>query len=369
MKTKEKTRREPLFHIVKRSDIKSTKAWLIRLIAGLIAFLLCGIVGAIMTGGEFLGFYANLFKGAFGSSRRVLNLFQGIAILLCISLAVAPAFRMKFWNIGAEGQVLVSGLACAACMMFLGGKMPDAVLILIMAAASIGAGIIWSVIPAIFKAQWNTNETLFTLMMNYIAMNLVGFCINLWVPSGSGVVGILQHGNFPKIGGYAYILNIIIVAVLTALVYVYMRFSKHGYEVSVVGESENTAKYIGINVKKVIIRTMILCGAICGIAGLLLVGGSSFTITKDIVAGRGFTAILVAWLARFNPIVMFIMSFFVVFLQQGAAQVVTTYGLGASAAFSDVITGIFFFLIIGCEFFINYQIKFRSTKKEAAVEC
>jgi len=365
MKNNERIAREPLFHIAKRDTIVWWKAWLIRIAAVLAALLVCGLVAAILTKGSFSSFYANLFKGVFQTERRIWNLLQNIAMLLCVALAVTPAFKMRFWNIGAEGQALAGALACAACMFYFGGKVPDPLLILIMFCASITAGAIWAVIPAIFKAQWNTNETLFTLMMNYVAIALVAYCINVWVTSGSAVLGILEHGHLPSLGENAYLLNIIIVGILTGLVYIYLSYSKHGYELSVVGESLNTARYIGINVKKVIIRTMIFSGVLCGMAGFLLVGGTSHTVTTETVAGRGFTAILVSWLAKFNPLYMVLTAFLVIFLQQGAAQVSTVHRLGN--AFPEIITGIFFFFIIGCEFFIGYQIKFRSLKKEAKV--
>lgn len=246
-----KTEREPLFRIVKRDNMPKWQAWIIRAAAVIIALLISAVVSAILTDGASFGhFFKGLFDGVFGTERRILNFFQGTAILLCIALAVTPAFKMRFWNIGAEGQVLMGGLACVACIQYLGGKVNNMLLLLIMAACSIAASIVWAVIPALFKARWKTNETLFTLMMNYVAMQLVACCIFVWVPSGSGVLGVLDYGHFPQIGGYNYILNILIVAGLVVFMFVYFRFSKHGYELSVVGESENTAKYIGINVKK-----------------------------------------------------------------------------------------------------------------------
>ena len=116
-------------------------------------------------------------------------------------------------------------------------------------------------------------------------------------------------------------LNILIVLVLTVAMYIYLKYSKHGYELSVVGESENTAKYIGINVKKVILRTMFVSGAVCGIAGFLLVGGTDHTISSTTAGNRGFTAIMVSWLAKFNPIYMIITSLLLVFLSAGASQI------------------------------------------------
>ena len=290
-------------------------------------------------------------------------------MLLCVSLALTPAFKMRFWNIGGEGQVLIGGLATAACMICLGGKIPNALLILTMIVASMLAGAIWALIPAFFKAQYNTNETLFTLMMNYVAIQLVAYFVIRWeVPKGSGKIGIINQitraGWLPVLGEHDYLLNILIVLALTVFMSIYLKYSKHGYEISVVGESVNTARYIGINVKKVILRTMALSGAVCGIAGLLLVGGTDHTITTTTADNRGFTAIMVSWLAKFSPAYMILTSFLLVFLQKGADEISTVFMLDQS--FSDIITGIILFFIIGSEFFINYELKFRRNRKEAA---
>ena len=250
------------------------------------------------------------------------------------------------------------------CMFSLGGRVADWQLMIIMTVAAILSGMLWGVIPAIFKAQWNTNETLFTLMMNYVAIQLVEYFLKIADKSGSNVVGpdLLSHGWLPDIFGVKYLLNIIIVAVITVLMYIYLKYSKHGYEISVVGESENTARYIGINVKKVIIRTMLISGAICGVAGLLLVGGSSHSIDSNLVGGRGFTAIMVSWLGKFNPITMILTTFLLVFLGRGADEVTSKFGLNGD--FSDILTGIILFFIIGCEFFINYKVYLRSGRNE-----
>ena len=145
--------------------------------------------------------------------------------------------------------------------------------------------------------------------------------------------------------------------------YIYLSYTKHGYEISVVGDSDQTARYVGISVEKVIMRTLLLSGAICGVAGLLLVSGTDHTITTTIADGRGFTAVMVSWLAKFNPITMILTSFLLVFLGRGAGEISTIYGL--NHAFGDIITGIILFFIIGCEFFISYKINFRkSSEKE-----
>lgn len=362
--TKEK--KVPLIHITKRKELPWYRSLLIRLIAIVIALIFCAIITTVMTGLNPISVYVTMFEGALKTPRRVWTLLQEIAMLLSIALALAPAFRMKFWNLGGEGQVLAGALATAACMIKLGGKVQNGVLVLIMAVAATAAGAVWALIPAIFKARWNTNETLFTLMMNYVATQIVAYYVIVWEsPKGSGQVGIInQDGNegwFPYVAGQKYLLNVLIVAGLTILMYIYMKYSKHGYEISVVGESVNTARYVGINVERVIIRTLLLSGALCGITGLLLVGGTNHTITTSIAGGRGFTAVLVAWLGKFNPLSMIASSFLIAFLEKGAAEISSAFELNSS--FGDILTGIILFFIIGSEFFLTYKVNFRKSDK------
>lgn len=335
---------------------------LVRAVSIVASLIVCAVVIMLLTKKNPIEIYASMLKGAFGTNLRIWNFLQNTAILLCIALAITPAFKMKFWNIGAEGQVLIGGLATVCVMMFLGDTLPYPVLILVMIAASVAASIVWAVIPAFFKAMWNTNETLFTLMMNYVAMQLVAFFLKYFVKSGSGTLAPMSDYGLPVLFNQPYLLNIIVVAVLTAVVYIYLKKTKQGYEISVVGESENTARYIGINVRKVIIRTLIVSGALCGVAGLLLVGGTNHTINTSTVGGRGFTAIMVSWLAKFNPVVMIFTSALIVFFEKGAGQVSTDFRL--PEAISDIVTGIILFFIIGCEFFLQYKILVSRKRKE-----
>lgn len=362
MHNKENSKHEPLFHIVKRSNVSMKKAIAVRAIAIVVALLVAGLFIFIITKRNPIEIYKQMFLGVFGSAHRITKALKSLAILLCISLAVTPAFKMKFWNCGAEGQALIGGLACAASMFYLGGSVPKWLLVIVMIVTSILAGAIWAVIPALFKAKWNTNETLFTLMMNYVATSLVAFFIKCWAKDGSGILRPMTQYGLPQIANTDYLLSVIVVAFLTVAIYIYMKYSKHGYEIAVVGESENTARYIGINVKKVIIRTMLLSGAICGLCGLLLVGGIDKTISTETVGGQGFTAIMVSWLGKFNPIFMILTSFLIVFLQVGTKQVSTSFRIDTSLA--DITTAIILFFIIGCEFFINYELRFRKKEKE-----
>ena len=149
---------------------------------------------------------------------------------------------------------------------------------------------------------------------------------------------------------------------VAVLMFVYLKYSKQGYEISVVGDSENTAHYAGINVKKVIIRTMLISGAICGLSGFVAVSGASHTISISTAGGKGFTAIIVAWLAKFNTFTMILISLLLVFLDKGAVEIASQYGLNDYV--SSMITGIILFFILGSEFFINYRMIFRRKNKE-----
>ena len=290
-------KKEPFFHVVKRDALPWYQSVGIRAVAIILALIVCGIVTTLTTGINPVEVYQSVFAGAFGTARKTWITLQNMSVLLLIALALTPAFKMKFWNIGGEGQVLIGGLAAAACMICLGEKVPSAVVIVCMVVSSVAAGAIWGFIPAFFKAKWNTNETLSTLMMNYIATQLVAFFTILW--------------EVPK----------------------------------------------GIKVEKVIIRTVVLSGALCGLVGLLLVGSINHTITTTIAGGQGFTAVLVSWMSKFNPLTMVFATFLIIFMDRGASEISTAFGL--NHAYSDILTGIILFFIIGCEFFITYRLQFR----------
>ena len=291
-------------------------------------------------------------SGVFGANTLVS--LRDTAILLCVALALTPAFKMRFWNIGAEGQIIAGALASAFCLYNF-YSLPTPLLIIVMFLSSVLLGGLWGAIPGIFKAFWGTNETLFTLMMNSIAAFLTLFAMKFWNKTSSSVgKEILDpEGKINAVFGTNYWIIIAVVLLIDAFMFVYLRYSKHGYEISVVGESENTAKYVGINVKKVIIRTMAISGLICGIAGFLIVAPAQ-NISSTISEGRGFTAIMVAWLAKFNPLIMILSAFLFIFVSSGGREISTT--LKFESAYADILIGILLFFIIGCEFFINYKL-------------
>ena len=368
--------KEPLIRIEKRDGLPLWKSVTVRVLAVLLALVIDAVFIYFITKLNPIDVYKTIFTGTFDWSfgpkmfqMKLLRTLRDVALLLGIAVALAPAFKMRFWNIGAEGQVLIGCLATAACMICLGDKLPNGLLILIMIVAAIAAGALWGFLPAFFKARWNTNETLFTLMMNYIATQLAAYYIIVWeVPKGAGKIGIINQntnaGWLPQIAGKQYLLTILVVAVLTVLTYIYLKYSKHGYEIAVVGESQRTASYAGIKVERVIIRTMVLSGAMCGLMGLLLTAGTDHTLTTTIVGGRGFTAVMVSWMAKFNPIMMIFTSLLLVVLSRGASEISSVFGLNHS--FADILTGIILFFIIGSEFFINYKVSLRKAGKKEA---
>ena len=368
-------KKDALIRIARRDSMPIWKSVLVRVIAVIASLVFAGVIIYLLTGASPIDVYKSMIEGAFGNSaanysQKSWQTIRDTMMLLCIAVGLSPAFKMKFWNIGAEGQVLVGGIATAACMIYL-KNLPPVLLFVCMISSALIAGAMWGVIPALFKAKWNTNETLFTLMMNYVALQLTSFCVAKWEnPIGSNKVGIInqgatnQQGWFPAIFGQDYLLNVILVMAVTIGMFFYLKYSKQGYEISVIGDSQNTARYAGISVKKVIIRTMLISGAICGLAGFITVSGSSHTISTSTAGGKGFTAIIVAWLAKFNTFTMILVALLITVLDKGAIQVATQYNI--SKDMSAMITGIILFFIIGSEFFINYRLILRKKEKEVA---
>lgn len=356
-----------MIQISKRGAVSRKRNIAIRLAAIVLAIIVCAVITMATTGTDPFAVFSAFINGSFGSERKLWIFLQDTAILLIISLAVTPAFKMHCWNLGAEGQVLAGAMAAAACMVLLGDTMSNGALIACMVIASVVTGALWAGIPAFFKAKFNTNETLFTLMMNYVATQIVAyFCVKWENPVGSCTIGVINAQNeagwLPQLGN-KYLLVILVAVIMTVLIYFYLSYTKHGYEIAVVGESERTARYIGIKVPRVIVRTMLFSGAICGVAGLLLVGGIHHTVSTSLVGGQGFTAVMVSWLAAFNPIVMILTSALLIFMGSGANQLASSCGLNQS--FGDILTGVLIFFIIGSEFFVQYKISFRKKNKEA----
>ena len=358
--------REPFLRLVKRDDMAGAKKWAIRLGSILLA-LMVGSLFILILGHNPFAVYGDIVNGAVGTGVARTTTIRMAIPLLGAALAIAPAFKMKFWNIGAEGQIMMGAIAATYFALYWHDKMPSVPLLLVMFLAGAAAGGIWGLIPAICRAKWGTNETLLTLMFNYIALGFQGFLQSgPWRdPSGVGfpiIATFERSARLPKLFGVH--IGWIVVLAIMIFMFVYMRWSKHGYEIAVVGESQRTARYAGMNVSKIIMRTMFLSGAIAGIVGMMVVSGADYTLNAGTSGGVGFTAITVAWLAQLNPFGMLLMALFLAVLGKGANTIQTNFKIPASA--SKVLTGIILFFMLACEFFIQYRLIFRGRKRKEA---
>lgn len=356
-------RKRPLVRLAKRDAMPSWQVWCIRGGSFVAALLLGGVI-FLLLGNTPLAAYGTIITGSLGKPTAVRQTVKIAIPLLGTALAIAPCFKMRFWNIGAEGQITAGAVAASYFALFWYDKLPGPALMLVMAAAGAVAGGLWALVPAFFKAKWGTNETLFTLMMNYIIIGVVK-----WLQGGpwEGRPGSQIIPQFDRVAVLPKVLGVhcgwIIVLALTVVMFIYMKYTKQGYEISVIGESENTARYAGMNVGWVIMRTMFISGAISGLVGFIVASGADNTLHAGVAAGVGFTAITVAWLAQLNPFAMIGISGMLAVLDKGADTLHTKMSVPASI--SDVITGIFLFCMLGCEFFINYKMIFRGGKEVA----
>jgi len=368
----EKNKKEALIRIAKRDDLSFGKRALIRTFCVISAILTCilllWVIGLKDPFPAIGLIFDGTFKGVFdGNFKKLIPALQAMVMLLGISVALAPAYQMKFWNVGAQGQVLMGALGACVCIIY-GHSLPNSLLIFLSFLAAVSFGAIWAMIPALFKAKWNTNETLFTLMMNYIAIQLVSFCTMLWRGKNSSMSLInsaSEKGWLPHWGGNDMLLPLAVVVIMVILMWAYLSKTKHGYELTVIGDSVNTARYTGIKVKWVIIRTLLLSGALCGLMGFLYAAGIEHKISVDTSGSYGFTAIIVCWLSYFNPFLMGVFSLLIVFLDKGAMNLKNAAYAPALNEYScELLVFVILVSIMLSEFFIRYRLLFSDSFKE-----
>lgn len=340
--------------IAKQKEMGTRQVLLVRFAAVTVALLIGGIF-LVVLGENPLEVYASMVNGGLGSFFRFRETVNLAIPLLITSLGVMIAFKMRFWNIGAEGQIFMG--AFAATYFALNFKdLPKPLLLLIMMVASMVMGGIWLLIPAWFKARFGTNETLFTLMLNYIALRWITYLqYSLWKdPTAMGfpkIANFTENALLPKLFGIH--IGWILALALIYLVYVYLNHTKTGYEIAVIGESEDTARYAGIHIRKVVLKTMFLSGAICGLVGMIQASGISGTLSVDLSGGVGFTAIITAWLSGLQPIMVGVVSFLFAMLRQGGSFIQTAYQIPASAA--EILQALILFSVLASEFFLKYR--------------
>lgn len=354
--------KEPLVRISKRSELPRNKVWLLRLFSILLAIVAGGIFIACI-GHNPIKVYSTIVSGVFKNKISLQLTIRTMIPLLITALGLTMAFKMQFWNIGGEGQIIMGAIFASYFALF-HSTLPHWLLITIMLIAGIIGGGLWGLIPTLFKCKFNTNETLFTLMLNYIALNVIIFLRDgPWQdPTSSGfpkIARFAENAQLDKVLGVQ--MGWIIGLLLVVLVFVYLKYTKRGYEINVVGESKATAIYAGINVNKVTILTMFISGGICGLAGAIQASGSDMTLAESVAGGVGFTAIIVSWLAQLNAFGILIVSFLFSMLEKGSSVMQSTYGISTYS--TDVLQGIILFFVLGCEFFVRYKFVIRGGVK------
>jgi simple sugar transport system permease protein len=356
-----------MMKISKRAEMPKRQETVIRAIAILFSLICAGLVIMILGYNPLLVF-KEIVLGAVGTEMRIQQTIIKAIPLVITSLGILVAFKMKFWNIGGEGQIMMGAFGASLVALF-GPAMPAPIMLLAMAVAAIVCGGIWAFIPAYFKAKFGTNETIFTLMMNYIAIKWVTYLqYGPWKdPASKGFPKIADFGPnavLPSIFGVH--IGWIIAIILVILVYIFINHTKKGFEITVVGESLETARYAGMNIKSIIITSMLISGGLCGLTGMIQASAIERTLTSALSGGYGFTAIITTWLGRLSaPYIMIVCDAFAILLQGGAyIQIALT----VPSAVADMIQGIILFFVLGSEFFLQYRISFnhKSAKKEVA---
>jgi simple sugar transport system permease protein len=358
-------KKEPLFRVIKKADISFGKTLILSLFA-LLAAIVAGGIFILAIGQDPIKVYITIVQGAWRSKIAIKGTIKIAIPLLIAAIGITPAFHMKFWNIGAEGQIIMGGIFATYFALHF-NTLPHGLLIVIMILAGMIGGGLWGLIPAYFKTKYGTNETLFTLMLNYIALYIIKFFTEgPWRdPASSGfpkIATFTENARLDMINGVhaGWLIGLILVVVI----FIYLKFTKQGYEISVVGESVNTARYAGMNVKKIVMRTMFISGAICGLAGMTQVTGAAYTLGEGVAGGVGFTAITVAWLSKLNPLIILVVTILFSMLDKGCSVMQSTFGL--SSAVSGILQGIILFFILGFDFFTRYQLVFKKGGKSNA---
>jgi simple sugar transport system permease protein len=354
-----------MLRFVRRTSLSGGKKAANTLIAIACALVASGVMVALLGQNPF-DVYAKLIEGSLGTNYRLVQTINKAIPLVILSLAVSVAFKMRFWNIGGEGQLYMGGFG-AALVAFRYPTLSPPLLLLLMAVTGMLCGALWALIPALLKSRFGASESLTTLMMNYIAIQWVTYLQNgPWRdPAGTGMPRIAQfpeNAILPEVFGVH--IGWIIALALVGLMYVLLNRSKLGFEVSVLGESEMTARYAGMSVRRIMITAVLLSGGLCGLTGMIQASAIERSLSSGFSGGLGFTAIVTAWLGKLSPVAIVIVSFLFAMLLQGGNYIQAA--LQVSATVSSMIQGVVLFFILGSDFFMQYRVEFKGKGKEVA---
>ena len=343
------------FIMTSRSDCTGREAAIIRASAIILSLAAAGIF-LLLIGHNPLEVYSSMLNGAFGTPYRITETIRRAVPLVIASLGISAAFRLRFWNIGADGQMMMGALGASYFALNF-SSLPAYILLPLMGIAGVICGGVWGAVPAFFRAKFRTNETIFTLMMNYIALKLLTY---------------LQYGpwkdpaalGFPKIPGFTEnavlpdVLGLhagwIIALLLVILMHIFISYTKKGYEIMVTGESENTSRYAGMNVSRVIILTLFISGSLCGLGGMIEASAVNKTLSMEITKGAGYTAIITCWLSGLRAPVIPVVCVLFAAMIQGGTFIQMAFQMPQSAA--QILQGLILFFVLGSEFFIRYRV-------------
>lgn len=345
----------------KKSEITKRESMIIRTLAVVLALIVCSLFLLFLSLNP-IEIYASMLKGAFGSVYKTKSTLVKAIPLVITSLGITVAFKMRFWNIGGEGQILMGALASSFVALKL-TSIPNFAVIPMMILAGILGGALWAIIPAMLKTKLGTNETIITLMMNYIALKLITFLqYGPW--KDPGAKGFPKIPDFKKVAVLPQVFGIhigwIFAILLVIIIYIFINHTKKGYEISVLGESEKTALYAGINVNKTILFAMVISGGLCGLVGMIQVSAVYNTLSMQVSGGVGFTAIIIAWLSQLNAFATLIVSILFAALVEGGTYIQTAFNIPEAVAL--IIQSVILFFVLGCEFFIKYKVVFSKDK-------
>lgn len=360
------------FHIVKRDSCPFWKKLCLYLAAVAAALVLGGLLLMVM-GVDPIAYYQRMFTMGMVGNKIAYKTFENylkvFVPLVLTSVALSLAFKMRFWNIGGEGQFILGAVAAAAVALKLKDGLPQGVVLILMCLAGMAAAGLYGALAAVLKVKFGTNETLMTLMLNYVALYFLIFLgetqaeWNFFLDTSSARPVFFNFGKevaFPRImiGKFGLNVCVLLTLLIGVLVYCYLKYSKHGYEIAVVGDSPNTARYAGMKVGRIVVRTIFLSAALIGLAGAFYVS-SAGTLSTSVTNDVGWTGIVVAWLAKLNTVGIVITALLITVLQFGCQAASTTYS-SIDANFADLIQGIILFAVLAADFFTRFRLARRA---------
>ena len=333
------------------------------LLVPVFSFLVSLVLGAILlliSGVNPLAAYAAMARGTFGSVYSLSETLVKAIPLMLTGLGVSIAFRMQFWNIGAEGQLVLGAVAAAWAALFLNGVIPDALLLPVAILAGMLAGACWAGVPAGLKAYLGVDETLTSLMLNYVAILLASHLYyGPWRdPQGYGFPGTAQFPALawlPRLWGRAH-WGLVFAVIAAALLWFILNRTRWGFELKIIGENKTAAHYLGINIARNVLLALLLSGALSGLAGACEVTGISRRLQQGLSVGYGYTAIIVAWMAQLNPVAVLFVAVLMGALLVGGDQVQMMMGLPASMGL--VLQGMILFPMLAGSLFTEYRLRF-----------